>query len=183
MNASKKILVTGGIKSGKSRFALERAMETSGEKIFLATAQAVDEVMKRKIANHREERALSFNTIEEPLYLARALDSLKGEPELILIDCLTVWIGNLFHHFNDIDQIREQKRLFLNTLQSINANIIIVTNEVGLGVTPDNQLSRTYIDELGLLNQEVAGLCHEVIMVISGLPQVIKGGNTYANME
>jgi len=183
MDASKKILVTGGVKCGKSRYVLEKAAEVAGDKIFLATAQALDDDMKRKIENHKQERDDSFVAVEEPIYLAKTLSDLKGQPELIVIDCLTLWISNLIHTFDDLSKVHQQKSLFLDQLQSINTNMIIVTNEVGLGITPDNQLSRAYIDELGLLNQEVAKLCDEVIMVVSGLPQTIKGHNAYAKME
>jgi len=183
MDVSKKILITGGIKCGKSRYALERAAETAGDKVFLATAEALDGDMKRKIAMHQLERDGSFVTVEEPIYLAKTLNGLTRQPELILIDCLTLWVSNLIHHFDDLNEIRQQKKLFLDQVQSIDTNMIIVTNEVGLGVMPDNPLSRKYVDEIGLLNQEVAGLCDEVIMVVSGLPQKIKGHNAYAKME
>jgi len=183
VTVSKKILVTGGIKSGKSRYALERAAVIAGNKVFLATAEALDGDMKRKITKHQLERDDSFTTIEEPIYLAKILGNLKRRPEAIIIDCLTLWISNLIHHFDDLSEIQQQKQLFLDQLQSIDTNVIIVTNEVGLGVVGDNQLSRTYVDEIGLLNQEVARLCHEVIMVVFGLPQTIKGQNTYAKMD
>lgn len=185
MDVSKKILVMGGVKCGKSRFALDRAAEIAGDKIFLATAQALDDDMKGKIAIHQLERGETFVTVEEPIYLARTLGNLKRRPEAIIIDCLTLWICNLIHHFDDLSEIQQQKQLFLDQVKLIDTNVILVTNEVGLGVMPDNQLSRTYIDELGSLNQEVAKLCHEVIMVVSGLPQVLKAcrDKTYAKME
>jgi len=183
MDVSKKILITGGVKCGKSRYALERAGETAGDKVFLATAEALDVDMKQKIAMHQLERDGSFVTVEETIYLAKSLAGLTRQPELILIDCLTLWVCNLIHHFDDLNEVQQQKQLFLDQLQLINTNVIIVTNEVGLGVVGDNHLSRKYVDEIGTLNQEVAQVCDEVIMVVSGLPQVIKGQNAYAKMD
>ena len=177
MAAFKKILITGGIRSGKSRYVIDRAGAIDGEKIFLATALADDEEMDQKIKKHRQDRGELFQTIEEPVYLAKAMEGLKSEPAVIVIDCLTTWVYNLMAHFKgQAQEIEEQKKLFVSAIQRIESTVIIVTNEVGMGIIADNQLSRDYTNRLGFLNQDIAQICDECILMVSGIPHWVKGG-------
>jgi len=183
MDSKKIILITGGIRSGKSRYALSLAQKMNGQKIFIATGQAFDESMSIRIKKHQQERGDEFTVIEEPVYLAKAMSAVP-QSDVILIDCLTLWVNNLLYYFKeDAEKIRQQFDLFLDVLANPQRQIVIVTNEVGLGVTPENELTRTFIDELGFINQRAAQLSDEVIMMVAGLPQFIKGVNRYEPMD
>ncbi len=177
MDASKKvILVTGGIKSGKSRFALDLANKFNEGRLMIATATAFDEHMRIKIRKHQEERGQDFKTVEESVHLAQAIKNVQTDTEVILVDCATMWINNLFHQFSDDESaIESQIEAFIKILSQPRANIIIVTNEVGLGIMPDNTLARRYADRLGRVNQRMAVVSDEVVMLISGIPQWVKG--------
>ena len=169
-------LITGGIRSGKSAYALERAKEFSGLKTFVATAEPLDEEMKIRIKSHQRERSADFLTLEEPLHLSRALKKVPSNCGLVLIDCLTLWVNNLlFYSQKNPDQIENEIQMFEEELSSQARDILIVTNEVGLGLISENALSRQYIDLLGRLNQKIAKLCDEVVLLVSGIPTRIKG--------
>ena len=177
-------LITGGVRSGKSRYALELAERRAGQKSFLATAEALDEEMKVRIARHQAERGGDFSTVEESLYLARAVHEASERTELILIDCLTLWVNNLLFHFQaSPDLVTNQIRSFLDAVRERKTEMILVTNEVGFGIIPDNVLSRRFLDQLGRMNQELAALADEVILMISGIPQVIKGASVDLPMD
>lgn len=185
MVSKKCTLITGGVRSGKSRYACVLAQRIIGKKVFIATAQSFDEGMTIRIKKHQEERGQEFTTIEEPLYLAQAIkQAVYSEPQVIVIDCLTFWVNNLFYHFKDDQRnIHQQFDLFLTLLIDIPVPIMIVTNEVGLGIMPDNRLAGTFMDELGILNQKAAQCSDEVILMTAGLPQFIKKGITYESMD
>jgi len=163
-----KILITGGIKSGKSSLALKIASNFEGKKVFVATAEPFDSEMKDRIERHRRERGSEFLTIEEPLYLNRVLKKLNCS--VAVVDCLTVWCGNLMH-YGRLDLIDD----FIEAFKSLDYNIVVITNEVGLGVVPSNRLSREYIERLGLLNQKIASISDIVIFMVSGQPLFLKG--------
>ena len=168
-------LITGGVRSGKSRWAFETARSLPEKKAFLATAEAFDESMRSRIQNHQRERGAEFTTFEEPLYLGKALSGIRGKFEVVLIDCMTVWLGNLFYRFETAPEKRQQEiQGFLETLNPKQTRVFIVTNETGSGVMPENALARRYVDELGALNQQLAQLADEVIWMVCGIPQVIK---------
>jgi adenosylcobinamide kinase/adenosylcobinamide-phosphate guanylyltransferase len=166
-------LVTGGSRSGKSSYALKLA-ETYKQKFFIATAQAMDDEMKARILNHQKERGESFQTIEEPLEIADAIHSVNDSAGVIILDCLTVWLGNLMYHLQDEKERSQRIDDFLKTLKSPPCDILIVTNEVGMGIVPENELSRRFRDDAGYLNQQVAKLADEVILMVSGIPVKIK---------
>lgn len=166
-------LVTGGSRSGKSSYALELA-EQYNKKTFIATAQAMDAEMKARISKHREERGESYQTIEEPLEVANAVSSIEDRNSVILLDCLTVWLGNLMFHLQTEDEQQQRVSGFLNLMQSPPCDIIVVTNEVGMGIVPENELSRNFRDAAGHLNQQVAKLADKVIFMVSGIPMIIK---------
>jgi len=175
MVAFKKTLVTGGVKSGKSRYALEVANNYSGAKTFIATATASDNFMREKIKKHQSERGGDFLTLEEPLFLAKTLKLVETRTEYLVIDCLTLWTNNLLFHFeDDLPSIAEQITLFVDGLIKYEGHVCVVTNEVGLGIMPDNALARQYSDLLGQINQRTAQVCNEVIMMVAGIPQIIK---------
>ena len=173
--ANQKILITGGVRSGKSRHALVLAQRRKGRKVFLATAQGIDEEMKARIKKHKQERSSDFVTIEEPLYLAKAFKKISPDVDLVLIDCMTLWMHNLMHSFaKDERKLKKEVEDFLKVLKVAKCNVIIVTNEVGCGIVPINALARAYVDKLGFLNQRLAEISDEVILMTCGLPQIIK---------
>ena len=170
-------MITGGVRSGKSRYALQLARQrvSAGPKCFLATAQPFDDGMKLRIRRHREERGADFFTVEEPVRLAGAIKKSADSP-LILVDCLTVWLNNLLFRFpEDPGKIQAEIDSFFEAISARPCEMILVTNEIGLGVMPDNPLARKYADELGKLNQEAARICDEVIFMVSGIAKIIKG--------
>jgi adenosylcobinamide kinase/adenosylcobinamide-phosphate guanylyltransferase len=167
--------VTGGARSGKSSFALQLAAPYV-KKVFLATAEPFDEEMVLRIGKHRDERGEHFTTVEEPLYLDHALRELPVDTEVVLLDCLTVWTGNLMHYAETKEEGEIEKRinLFLEVLRSPPCNIILVSNEVGMGIVPENALARRFRDIAGILNQRVASLATEAWLLCSGLPLRLK---------
>jgi adenosylcobinamide kinase/adenosylcobinamide-phosphate guanylyltransferase len=159
-----KTLITGGVKSGKSRYALKLARERFDKKIFLATAESIDDEMKERIAAHQAERDESFVTVEEPV----RIDRIDGEN--ILFDDITVWLNNLFHNGKE-DQWRELVEGFL----AADRNCIIITNETGWGNIPMDPFTRKYNRYLGAVNGYVAERMDEVYLMVCGLPVRIKG--------
>jgi adenosylcobinamide kinase/adenosylcobinamide-phosphate guanylyltransferase len=144
-------LITGGIKSGKTSFGLSLG-KPYRKKVYLATAEAFDEEMKKKIENHQKERKDEWLTIEEPLELHKALLSIK-DYEFLMIDCITLWINNLMYYKNNYE---DYLMIFLEVLHSVkDKRIVIISNEVGMGVVPGDATSRRYINCLGLANQRI----------------------------
>ncbi len=169
------LLVTGGGRSGKSRYALSRA-EGFQRRGFVATAEAFDDEMRLRIAKHREERADRYVTVEAPLDLAAAISGLAGQVDVAVVDCLTVWLGNLMHHRGyQSDESFPELEEVLVVLSDPPLNVILVTNEVGLGIIPADPLSRAYRDLAGRMNQRIAEVANEVVLVVCGLPHVLKG--------
>jgi adenosylcobinamide kinase / adenosylcobinamide-phosphate guanylyltransferase len=171
-------LITGGIKSGKSRYALDLAAQTAGSqaKCFVATAEPIDAEIKLRIERHQMERGPEWATRETPVYLAAALQDKNSSYHFIVIDCLTLWANNLLHYQNKRGlDIENEIRQFEEALKKINVPVAVVTNEVGLGVVPENPLSRRYIDLLGSLNQRIAKISDRVVFMVSGLPMEIQG--------
>ena len=165
--------VTGGARSGKSSFALQLAARYE-KKIFLATAEPFDDEMKSRIGKHREERGERFITIEEPLYPERALRNLPDGSEIVLLDCLTVWAGNLMHFFEDELEINKRIECFLEVLRTPPCDIILVSNEVGMGIVPENPMARRFRDIAGIVNQRVASIATEAYLLCSGLSVRLK---------
>lgn len=168
-------LVTGGVRSGKSSFALSYAQNKDGLKTFIATAVPFDNEMEIRIKNHQSERGESFVTIEEPYELADAVKSVNPEHSIAVIDCLTVWLGNLFYKFDsDTNRINLSIDNLITALENSGNEIIIVTNEVGWGIVPENKLSREFRDTNGFMNQRIAKIAKHVILCVSGIPVTIK---------
>ena len=171
-------LITGGSRSGKSRFALEK-MQAYPRKVFLATAVAIDPEMKERIEIHRKERSADFLTVEEPIHLAQAIQRLAPQADAILVDCLTFWLNNLFHKWPDRDGapyklFDKEIQDFLEVLEERPTSFILVTNEVNMGVIPPDPLTRRFVERHGCLNQEIARLADEVVLMVTGIPQVLK---------
>lgn len=165
-------LVLGGARAGKSRYA-ESLIAGSGATaaVYIATAQAGDIEMATRIAAHRAQRAGSWLTIEEPLALADAV-SINAQPgRPILVDCLTLWLSNLLHAGEDPDEACDQ---LLYALAKLPCPTILVSNEVGLGIVPDNALAREFRDHAGRLHQRIAAAVERVVFVAAGLPLLMK---------
>ena len=164
-------LIIGGASSGKSAFA-ERLVLTAGKPpVYLATAQALDGEMAERIARHREMRGDGWRTVEAPLAVAEVLQSLTGD-EVVLIDCATLWLSN--HLLKDNEIVAEQAAL-ISALDACASSVVVVSNEVGQGVVPDNTLARRFSEAQGQLNQIIAAHADLVVSVVAGLPMVLKG--------
>jgi len=164
------ILITGGVKSGKSTFALRKALEYE-KRAFLATGVPFDDEMKVRIQRHKEERGELFDTFEEPVNVADVLKEIDGRYNVILFECLTTYLGNLFYYGIDVQKELEE---LINVLISMKSEVIVVTNEVGWGIIPDNELSRKYAEILGRTNTKLASIAKEVYAVIAGIEVRIK---------
>lgn len=171
MTTGKSILVLGGARSGKSRLAQRRAEEIGGELIYVATAEALDDEMAERIARHRADRDHRWRTIECPLTLAETIAREQGDGRVLLIDCLTLWLNNLMHAERDI---MAATNALAKTLGQARGTIILVANEVGLGLVPDNSLGRHFRDEAGRINQSIATAASEVLFVVAGLALQLK---------
>lgn len=176
--ASKVVFITGGARSGKSSFALNEAEKTTGHKVYIATAEALDDEMTERIEKHKRERGEEWRTVEEPLDLDRAVRSLEDHVAVVLIDCLTLWTSNMMIKYkNDRSAIDELIEVFIDSIMTLKDRtaVYIVSNEVGMGIVPDNPMSRAFRDLAGRLNQRVATASDEVYLVVSGIPLKIKG--------
>ncbi|MFC0206313.1 bifunctional adenosylcobinamide kinase/adenosylcobinamide-phosphate guanylyltransferase [Novosphingobium soli] len=165
------LLVLGGARSGKSRYAQQRLEAHPGTLAYIATGQALDAEMDERIARHREDRGDRWTTLEEPLDLAGAIDRAARAADAILVDCLTLWLTNLML----ADLPRDAATAALGAAMArCPCPLVLVANEVGLGIVPDNALARRFRDEAGRLNQAVAAQAGEVQFVAAGLPLRLK---------
>ena len=164
-------LVVGGARSGKSRFAESLAENSGLQKIYIATGAAHDGEMAERIAQHRAQRGSSWETIEEQLDLAGVLSRECRPDRVVLIDCLTLWLSNIL--FADKDLSVETERLCA-AARRLDGPCVFVSNEVGMGIVPENRLSRSFRDAQGRLNQSMAGVCQQVVFVAAGLPLLLK---------
>lgn len=167
------ILITGGMKSGKSSFALELAKNYE-KKAFLATGVPFDDEMKSRIEKHKIERGKDFDTFEEPLEVSRILNEISDKYDVIIFDCLTTYLGNLFYYNVDIETYLERLLNTFSILTNSSTQLIVITNEVGWGIIPENKLARVYIETLGKLNTKISRLAHEVYLMVSGIGVRIK---------
>jgi len=167
------LFVIGGARSGKSRYAQARAEAAGGDPVFIATAEAFDDEMRERIARHRADRDARWSTIEAPRELPAAIDALNGADAVVLVDCLTLWVSNLLLAGTDMSCAGRQLR---DAIARFDGTLILVANEVGLGIVPDNALARRFRDAAGLLNQAVAAAVEEVVLLTAGLPLTLKSG-------
>lgn len=181
----KTVLITGGARSGKSHFAQEMAAKSGKSVLFVATAQAGDDEMLRRIEAHRNARPAGWRTLEATAEVGRRVRREIEDSELVLVDCITLLLNNAIGEFlsndgNDIDEARAEEAAtkeiddLVRCIKACNADFVIVTNEVGLGLVPDNKLGRVYRDLLGKANQMLAGVADEVYFMVSGLRMRLK---------
>ena len=170
------ILITGGARSGKSQYAEQRVREKGGRSIYVATAEANDEEMAQRIAEHRKRRGNQWRTIEEPLELTQALLAERGKTDCALVDCLTLWISNLLLRHDD-KYASEKVEELIEKLPQLNFHLVLVTNEVGWGIVPDNSLARKFRDLAGWTNQRMAQVANEVILMVAGVPMTAKSSS------
>ena len=167
------VLVLGGARSGKTAFAEALAIRSGAKPAYLATAEALDAEMRDRVATHKAGRAERFTTIEEPLALSDALLRASAEHDVVLVDCLTLWITNLLMASEDVSKAVSELGATLVQLKS--AKVILVSNEVGMGIVPDNAMARTFRDLAGAAHQRLAEICDDVYFVVAGLPMTLKG--------
>lgn len=171
-----KTFIIGGTRSGKSDFALAKASEHQGRKAFVATAQARDSEMKERIDAHKRQRGSEWMTYEEPLKIAETLQNIITLYDIIILDCLTLWLSNVMSTSEDP---KARIHFFTKTLQDFNVSthavsLYMISNEVGMGIVPDNKLARTFRDLSGLMNKLVAEVSNQVYLVSAGLPLKLK---------
>src|SRR5471030_2444722 len=178
-------LVLGGARSGKSGYADRLAIESVKEVVYIATATASDVEMTARIAHHRAGRPSEWLTVEEPLALGNQLLRWSSPDRLILVDCLTLWLSNLLFSsgetYPEVGEItlpalfHEQQDMLASALTKCTSDVVLVSNEVGMGIMPFGAISRCFVDEQGRLNQAMAAICDRAVFVAAGLPLVLKG--------
>ncbi|MDD5179693.1 MAG: bifunctional adenosylcobinamide kinase/adenosylcobinamide-phosphate guanylyltransferase [Gallionellaceae bacterium] len=169
-----KELILGGMRSGKSRLAEQHAQASGLPVIYLATATVQDDEMRARVAHHQAQRPGHWQLVEEPLALASALQRHAAENHCVLVDCLTLWLTNLLCTQDEV-RLQQEVAALLEVLPGLPGQIILVSNETGMGVVPLGELTRRYCDEAGRLHQAVAQCCERVILTVAGLPLNLKG--------
>lgn len=173
MMPNKITFITGGQKSGKSNFALKLVEEDHDRLCYVATALTLDDEMKERVRRHKEERSSKWNVIEESVNIKDAVMANKDDYDVFLIDCMTLWMSNLMMSTND-DDILDMVHDFINTVRSTKAHVIIISNEVGNGIIPENKIARRFVDLSGKVNQMIAQGSDEVFLMTVGISQKIK---------
>lgn len=168
------VLVTGGCRSGKSSFALDYAVRHFSKRTYLATCEPLDEEMSERIRRHKETRGPEWRTIEEPLYVAEAVSKESAGTDVILLDCLTMWVSNMVVRNLQPEEVFDAVEKLVAEIQNANCSQILVTNEVGAGIVPDNTLARLFRDIAGAVNQKIAVHSDEVYLMVAGIPVRIK---------
>jgi adenosylcobinamide kinase/adenosylcobinamide-phosphate guanylyltransferase len=166
------VLVLGGARSGKSAFAERLVAETGLSRHYIATGRAFDDEMRERIATHRKDRGDGWQTHEEPVALAACIRDVARADRAVLVDCLTLWVTNLMLEERDI---AAECSSLLEALRQAPGRIVLVSNEVGLGIVPENRMAREFRDHAGRLHQKVAALVPEVYFIAAGLPLKMKG--------
>lgn len=166
-------LVLGGARSGKSALTERLAVESGLAVTYIATAEALDEEMRERIARHRADRPAGWKTLEVPRALAAELLAESAPDRFVIVDCLTLWLTNLMLD-EDASLLERERAALLASLPRLAGPVVLVSNEVGLGIVPDNALARRFRDEAGRLNQAIASLCDHVFFVAAGLPLTLK---------
>lgn len=167
------VLVLGGARSGKTAFAERLALHAGTRPAYLATAEALDSEMRDRVDSHKAGRAARFTTIEESIALSAAILRASAKHDVILVDCLTLWITNLLIANEDV--AKAVSELVAALVQIKAAKVILVSNEVGLGIVPDNAMARTFRDLAGSAHQRLAEICDDAYFIVAGLPLVLKG--------
>lgn len=167
------VLILGGARSGKSRYAEEVAAARGGRPAYLATAEAGDAEMAARIAAHKARRGEAFTTLEEPLDIVGVLEGIGSATDLVLVDCVTLWLSNLMGAGGDPARAVDSLAAWMTNHEA--PRLVIVSNEVGLGIVPDNALARQFRDVAGSAHQRLASACESVVFMVAGLPMAVKG--------
>lgn len=173
---SRIVLVTGGARSGKSTYAEKICLDLAKDRlpVYIATAVAFDDEMKERILKHRQRREGKFTTVEACLELPKAIED--NPNSVVLVDCLTVWANNLLYYGKeDLSFAYSYVDSLIQVLKNREKDIILVTNETGSGIVPDNKLAREFRDLSGIINQKVASVSSDVIMTVCSIPMAVKG--------
>jgi adenosylcobinamide kinase/adenosylcobinamide-phosphate guanylyltransferase len=172
---SKLIFITGGCRSGKSQYALDYANRHFSKKIYLATCEALDDEMIQRVETHKRLRGPEWLTIEEPVEIVDRIKQYSDNADVILLDCLTLWLSNLLLRGNNDLKMMEAMEGLVHSLKERQISIILVSNEVGMGIVPADSLSRRFRDLSGMANQKIAEVADAVIFMVSGMPIFLKG--------
>lgn len=171
-----KELILGGVRSGKSRLAEQRARDSGRQVVYIATAIAAgDAELEERIRQHRRRRPASWATLEEPLALGAVLRAEASAERCLIVECLTLWLTNVLSGAAAAARFERESRSLLDALPELAGDIVLVGNETGLGVVPLGELSRRFVDASGELHQALAALCDRVTLTVAGLPHVLKG--------
>jgi adenosylcobinamide kinase/adenosylcobinamide-phosphate guanylyltransferase len=171
------IFIIGGCRSGKSKHALQMAEKMPGKKkIFIATCVPEDDEMKQRVARHQRDRRRSWSTVEEPLHLPQAILENSRGADVVVVDCLTLWVSNLLMANDDENKIKKSTAQLIAALEKAACPIVLVSNEVGGGIVPENKLARQFRDIVGWANQSVAACADRVVWMVAGIPVTVKGG-------
>jgi adenosylcobinamide kinase/adenosylcobinamide-phosphate guanylyltransferase len=166
------MLVLGGARSGKSRFAQTYAEASGLERVFIATAEAYDDEMRARIERHRADRDGDWTTVDAPIALAEAILTQSEPDRIVLVDCLTLWVSNLVLAERDLVTATDS---LVYAIDAAKGPVVLVSNEVGWGIVPENALARRFRDEAGIVNQRVAAAVNTVRLIVAGLPMPLKG--------
>lgn len=177
-----KQLILGGARSGKSRLAERLALQSGLPVTYIATASPGDQEMYQRIEKHRSRRPSSWRLVEEPIALAQVLEQQAGEVQLLLVDCLTLWLSNLVC-LEQHGVLKREVDALMELLPRLPGQVIMVSNEVGMGIVPMGELSRHFQDELGWLHQRIAEQCDRVVLTVAGLPHVLKPAGTFIKTD
>jgi adenosylcobinamide kinase/adenosylcobinamide-phosphate guanylyltransferase len=168
--------IIGGCRSGKSKYALDTAQQMpGGKRIFIATCLPKDDEMKQRIARHQEQRSQTWTTVEEPVHLHEAITKFSPKATVILVDCLTLWVTNIMLEAGNEKKIEGHVSKLIHALAAADCPVILVSNEVGTGIVPENKLARQFRDVMGQVNQDVAHYANEVVWMVAGIPVTVKG--------
>jgi adenosylcobinamide kinase/adenosylcobinamide-phosphate guanylyltransferase len=168
------VLVTGGARSGKSRYAQQRAKHLTNNPVYVATARVWDDDFKARITRHQQERGTEWRNYETEKYIS----ALSLEGKIVVIDCVTLWLTNFFvDHQQNIDNALQEFQREINKLAVQQATFIIITNEIGMGLHADTEVGRKFVDLQGWANQYIASIAEEVIFMVSGIPLQVKPAN------
>jgi adenosylcobinamide kinase/adenosylcobinamide-phosphate guanylyltransferase len=171
----KVIFITGGCRSGKSRYALDYVNRHFSKKLYLATCEVLDQEMAQRVENHKKMRGPEWQTVEEPLEVVEKVRRYGDEAEVVLLDCITLWLSNLLLKWDDDSKVTGEVDRLIETLKKSQASFLIVSNEVGMGIVPADPLSRRFRDLSGTANQRIAEVADTLILMVSGLPIFLKG--------
>ncbi|MBW6511324.1 MAG: bifunctional adenosylcobinamide kinase/adenosylcobinamide-phosphate guanylyltransferase [Desulfuromonadaceae bacterium] len=171
----KLILITGGTRSGKSHFAQMQAEKCAGRLLYVATAGTHDDEMRERVRLHQTARGARWETLEEPYRWPEQLLPVVDKQGAVLVDCITLWLSNLFFRYEeDVDRVRHEVTRGLTLLKPLDVPVLLVTNEVGSGIVPDNRLARIFRDLAGEVNQQLGAMADEAWLVVAGLPLRLK---------